>query len=266
MEQKENQEEDQYDNDSKTDDEEDDEYECNKISSQFLFKLMMMEQKENEEQDQYDNDSKTDDEQDDEYECNRISSQFLFKLMIKSRDAMSLKITSNNIANNRDNITYLNMYSLYKYFTNSNIKQNVDIKHGYIVKKIVNSIYDTVTKDYEQYKFLRTDNTLNQKLHEYIAKCCELICNIMHHQWDICPLKLNGNKSLIKFDDRIHIKDNGLSMEDSTTKIAYCCFAGIITKSCWNQFNSQWSKDKMNEKQINKFIKYRMWTCLNDEL
>eukprot|EP01084_Bolivina_argentea_P141688 248963_1 len=105
---------------------------------------------------------------------------------------------------------------------------------------------------------------LHQKLHEYIAVCCELICNIFHHGWDLCPIKISSSKkkSLNKYDVKIHIKEDELSMNNHTNKIGYCCFPGIIVKGCWNQFEKQYDENKLDDKQIETYIKAKMWVSL----
>jgi len=246
---------------------------------------LIEEMDEDEDQDDDDDDSKcgdeeSEDEEDPEFEYNRIASQLLVELTFKCRQAMELKLRGNSLGDDKDNMTFLNMSAIYKYFTNKDndkdSKQRIDIKHGYIVKRIVNSCFEQVIdnnqdKKYKKYTFLKQDEKLKQKLHEYIALCCQLICNIFHYQWDLCPEKIsndqsgNKSKSLIKFDGRIHIKDNELSMDGSSTKIAYCVFPGIILKSSWNQFDSQFSKNQLNEEQIAKFLQVKIWTCLNDD-
>ena len=223
------------------------------------------------------NDTEQDDDSKDdpEFECNQIASQLLFELILKCRQAMELKLRGNSLGDDKDNVTFLNMNSIYKHFTNKqknkDMKGKIDIKRGYVVKSIVNSCFEQVIDNtennkYQKYEFLKNDEKLRQQLHEFIARCCELICNIFHYGLDLCPEKLISNaKSMIKFDDRIHLKDNELSMEDSSTKIEYCSFPGIILKSSWNQFDSQFSKNKLDQQQIDKFIISKIWTCLNDQ-
>ena len=248
---------------------------CNQLCEEICELIMDIEPEDDD--DTKDDDSKCgddddDEEEDEEFECNKIASQLLFELTIKCRDGMKLKMEANALGN-KDYTSYLNMSALYKYFTlnTRNInsyQEKIDFKHR-IVKQIVDSIFDAVIKNdkdkkYKKYDFLLNDDKLKQKLHEYIARCCELICSVLHHEWDLCPINLSGNKSLIEFDDRIHINDTEFSMEDSKKIIAYCSFPGIITKSCWNQFDSQIDKKQINDQQIEKFLKYKMWTSLND--
>ena len=217
-----------------------------------------------------DDQKEEDEDEDEEYECNKIASQLIVALIMKSRDAMKAKMVKSNLSH-KDDISFLNMTKLYKHFSGQNDKtaQNIDMRHGYIVKRIVNSVFEAVIDDqnahYQQYTFLKEVKKLNQQLHEFIAQCCQLICNIIHYEFDLCPIEGAENKSLVTFNERIHIRDNNLSEEDSRQKIDYCSFPGIIAKGCWNQFDSQINKDQMDKDQIEKVLPYRMCVVLNDE-
>ena len=202
-------------------------------------------------------------EDDDDDILNKKAVKLLFDLILKCGEAMKLKIARNNSQYNKDNIAYLNMLSLYK----NKEEKSVDIMQINVIDRVVNGIYDTVIQhdDYKDatYDFLRNNENIRLKLHEFIARGCELICNMLYYKWDLCPLSFyNKNETLIKFDDRIHIKDNDLSHEDYTDKIGYCCFPGIIADSCWYQFNSQYNKNQITNQQIQKVLKYKMSVSL----
>eukprot|EP00484_Ammonia_sp_Unknown_P021806 CAMPEP_0197027674 /NCGR_PEP_ID=MMETSP1384-20130603/7538_1 /TAXON_ID=29189 /ORGANISM="Ammonia sp." /LENGTH=682 /DNA_ID=CAMNT_0042456553 /DNA_START=111 /DNA_END=2159 /DNA_ORIENTATION=+ len=216
-------------------------------------------------------DEEDDDEFDEEYQGNKKAAQFLLEVMKQSRYIMALKMQTSALKASH-NVSYLNMSKIYKAFTcdHEDKADHLEFlaKHR-IVKQIVDKIFEEVLKDsaFTAYQFVKENAEISQKVHEFIALCCQLMTSVLHHEWDVYPdlNRLADCKCLMApFDDRVHVKDKVLSMEESQTKIDYLAYPAIISKAEAERFDELYEKNAMDKDKIHKVLLYPMTVCLND--
>ena len=160
----------------------------------------------------------------------------MVSLLLKSREAMKLKFADGG---DGTHLVYLNMSTVYKHMDDEAVKKS----HRFVVDKIVTAIAAQAMDG--ELAFVEENEALKRKLHAFVARCCELMWNVLHHSLELCPLdelEAQSEVSMKLFDDAVHIRD-GMSAEDSTRDIDYVVFPGLV------------DGDELKQK---------VWVCLND--